>query len=138
MKTQILPNWCKKLGLILFIVFSFLGGRDDFMDGFNGIPYESAIESTKFLDYFGENFIHFFEVLGIFGMLIYMLSKEKVEDDYINKLRLDSYQLTAIVGLLISILLYAFSKDLKLTLDYFISIFMMFYLITFFIKKRLD
>jgi len=108
------------------------------MSGFNGIPYESAVESIRFSDYFGENFIHFFEVLGIFGMLIYMLSKEKIEDDYINMLRLESFQLTAIVGLLISILLYAISADIKLTLDYFISIFMMFYLVTFFIKKRLD
>ncbi|WP_158499556.1 hypothetical protein [Lutibacter profundi] len=50
-----------------------------------------------------------------------MLSKEKVEDDYINKLRLESYQLTAIIGLAVSILLFSFTKDLKLTLNYFIT-----------------
>lgn len=67
-----------------------------------------------------------------------MLSKEKIEDDYISKLRLESYQLTAIIGLIISLILYGFSENLKFTLDYFISLFMYFYLITFFIKKRLD
>ena len=67
-----------------------------------------------------------------------MMSKEKVEDDYINKLRLESFQLTAIIGLGLTILLYAFSKDLKLTLDYFIMLFLMFYLVIFFIKKRID
>jgi len=67
-----------------------------------------------------------------------MLAKEKIEDDYINKLRLESYQLASIVILIITILLYSFSESLKLTLDYFIISFMYFYLIIFFIKKRLD
>ena len=66
-----------------------------------------------------------------------MLSKEKVEDDYINKLRLESYQLTAIIGLVVSILLFSFAKDLKLTLDYFIMLYLLFYLVIFFIKKKL-
>ena len=66
-----------------------------------------------------------------------MLSKEKIEDDYINQLRLESYQLTAIIGIVISILLYAFAESKKLTLDYFITLFMYLYLITFFIKKRI-
>ena len=69
-------------------------------------------------------------------MLIYMLSKEKIEDDYINILRLESFRLTAIIGLFVSIILFVFSKDLKLTLDYFIALFLWFYLIIFFIKKR--
>ena len=143
MKIQILPNWCKKLGVALFIIFSFISGGDDFLngfyDGYNGLPYNSqASDSVLFLNYFSGSVLHLFSTISIIGMLIYMLSKEKIEDDYISKLRLESYQITAIVGLLISILLYAFSKDIKLTLDYFISIFMMFYLVTFFIKKRLD
>ena len=136
MNTQILPNWCKKLGIILFIVGTVLGGGDDFIDGLNGIPYKSNEGSKIFSNFLGENLTHLLEVLGILGMLVYMLSKEKIEDDYINQLRLESYQLTAIIGLVISILLYSFSKDLKLTLDYFIILFIWVYLITFFIKKR--
>jgi len=147
MKTQILPNWCKKLGVIIFIIFSFLGGRDDFNDGFKSgyntfSPSRNHItniseNATTFSSYFGENLTHFFDILGIIGILIYMLSKEKIEDDYINKLRLESYQLTAIIGLVGSILLYSFTKDLKLTLDYFIMLYLLFYLVIFFIKKRL-
>ncbi|WP_456376294.1 hypothetical protein [Lutibacter sp.] len=138
MKIQIFPNWCKKLGLIIFFLFSFVSGGDDFIDGLIGHPYKSEIGSTLFLSYFGENLIHFFDVLGIIGILIYMMSKEKIEDDYITKLRLESFQLTAIIGLSLTILLYAFSKDIKLTLDYFIMLFLMFYLVIFFIKKRID
>jgi hypothetical protein len=138
MKTQILPNWCKKLGITLFIVFSFISGLDDFIDGFNSGKGLQIGDSNLFKSYFGENLLHYFSVISIIGMIIYMLSKEKIEDDYINKLRLESYQLTAIIGLIISLILYGFSENLKFTLDYFISLFMYFYLITFFIKKRLD
>ena len=142
MKTQIFPNWCKKLGLTLFIVFSFISGFDDFIEGFNsGFNYGKDLHianTNVFKSYFGENLLHYFSVISIIGMLIYMLSKEKIEDDYISKLRLESYQLTAIIGLIISLLLYAFSKDLKFALENFISLFMYFYLITFFIKKSLD
>jgi len=64
-----------------------------------------------------------------------MLSKEKIEDDYIAHLRLESFQLTAIIGLVVSILSYSLSKDMKLTLDYFIFLSTWCYLIIFFIKK---
>ncbi len=145
MKIQILPNWCKKLGLILFLITSFITSGDAAINGYNhgynaGRGYSQVIKnkSTLFLSYFGENFLHIFDILAIIGILIYMLSKEKVEDDYINKLRLESYQLTAIIGLIISILLYVFSKDLKLTLDYFIYLYLWFYIIIFSIKKRID
>ena len=94
MKIQILPNWFKKVGLIMFIVGSIIGGGDDFYDGLTGAAYSS--EAGKFSMFLGENLIHIFYVLSFIGLLIYMLSKEKVEDDYINKLRLESFQLTSI------------------------------------------
>jgi predicted ABC-type exoprotein transport system permease subunit len=70
-------------------------------------------------------------------MLIYMLSKEKIEDDYIDKLRLESYQLSSAIWLSVSIIIYGFFADVKISLDYIIFLFMLTYLITFFIKKRI-
>lgn len=153
MKTQIFPNCYKKLGVVIFIVFSFISGGDGAVDGWNEAsntyqPIEDQIQkieftpievqkSTLFKDYFGENLLHIFEIISIFGIVMYMLSKEKVEDDFIDKLRLESYKLTALFGLFFIIVLYVFSKDLKLSLDYFILLFMSFYLITFYIKKRI-
>ena len=152
MKTQILPNWCKKLGLAMFIIFSIISGYDDVVneacDGWNSVqPLEDKLanktftppprsEDSIFKDLLGEKTLHYLDALSLFGVLIYMLSKEKIEDDYINILRLESYKFTAIVGILISILLYAFSEEIKLSIDYFITLFMYLYLITFFIKKR--
>ncbi len=134
MKTQILPNWCKKLGLIIFIISLPIGFGQDFFNGLNGLPYKTEGIITAFVG--GKFTTHFFNILAIIGMLIYMLSKEKIEDDYINILRLESFQLTAIVGLFVSILLFSFSKDVKLTLDYFIFLFIWVYITAFFIKKR--
>jgi len=116
MKTQILPNWCKKLGVAMFIVFSFISGGDDFLngfyDGFNRLPHNSETSnSVLFLNYFSEPILHLFSIISMLGVLIYILSKEKIEDDYIQKLRLDSFQLTAIIGLVISILLYSFLRN---------------------------
>lgn len=147
MKLQILPNWCKKLGLAIFIIFSFIVTRDQFLSGWYSVPdtspYKtleyttpSSNEITNFTGFFGVKTLHYINVFSIFGILIYILSKEKIEDDYINQLRLESYQLTAIITIVISILLYAFVESIKLTPDYFITLFMYFYLITFFIKKR--
>lgn len=138
MKTQILPNWCKKLGVTMFILFSFISNGEEFLDGMTGAPYNSETSDyLPFLNYFSEPVLHLFSIISMLGVLIYILSKEKVEDDYIQNLRLDSFQLTAIIGLVISILLYSFSKDMKLTLDYFIYLSTWCYLIIFFIKKRL-
>ena len=139
MNFQVLPNWCKKIGLITFVSGAFIEGRDAFIEGATGKPYLSLQESGVFTfrEYFGESLMHFFGILSLIGMVIYVLSKEKIEDDYIDKLRLESYQITALLGLSVTIVLYTFSKDIKLTLDYFIILFLWTYLITFAIKKRL-
>ncbi len=146
MNTQILPNWFKKVGLVLFIVGSIIGGGDDFIRGWNSVDdnYEtlekSSQDSKGLITVFvgGESTTHIFYVLSFIGMLIYILAKEKVEDDYINKLRLESFQLTSIITLLTAIFLFAILKKSNFPLDLFILLFFWFYLITFFIKKRID
>lgn len=143
MKLQILPNWFKKVGLLLFIVFSFLGGSNAFKEGYNkGYYYNQDIPADVKTDsitkYFGETFIHYFDIIAIIGMIIYIISKEKVEDDYINKLRLESYQITALISLFAALILFIFSNQLKFYIDDFITMFLFIYLITFYIKKRID
>ncbi|WP_417784848.1 hypothetical protein [Tenacibaculum sp.] len=133
MKLQMLPNWCKKLGFIIFLIGTSVSMYKGFMEGLTG---SGQFDSVK--NYLGEKTIHLFDIISILGMLIYIFSKEKVEDDYIDKLRLESYQITSILGLSLTILLYTISKDIKLTLDYFIILFLWTYLITFAVKKRLE
>jgi hypothetical protein len=146
MNIKMLSNKYKRIGLILFISgfivsATSVSARQSFLEGYNNgagisnnIPNIEAIFIEK---YFGEYIIHIFDVLMLLGLIIYMLSKEKIEDDYINALRLESFQLTSLLTLTSAIILYIFSANLKLSLDVFIGLFLWVYLITFAIKKRL-
>tara|TARA_B110000908_G_C10118007_1_gene386279 strand:- start:357 stop:809 length:453 start_codon:yes stop_codon:yes gene_type:complete len=148
MTIQILPNWCKKLGLILFIVASLLNGSLNFINnsinkyGISGINTSELGEQPNGLltllnAFSGGALSYGIDFFAIVAILIYMISKEKVEDDYINKLRLESFQLTFIIGLITTIVIYILDKNLKLTLDYFIFPLLWSYIIIFFIKRRM-
>ena len=149
MRIHILPNWYKKLGLILFIIASLLNGSLNFINNsinkykISGInTSEIGTESDNgilgLLNAFsGGGLSYGIDFVAIIAMLIYMISKEKVEDDYIDKLRLESFQLTFIIGLLVTIFMYVLAKDLKLTLDYFIFPLLWSYIIIFFIKRKM-
>ncbi len=47
MKTQILPNWCKKLGLTLFIIASLLNGSLNFINNSINKYGVSGINSSE-------------------------------------------------------------------------------------------
>lgn len=137
MRTQILPYWCKKLGLTLFIFASLLNGSLNFInnsidrysdnDGFLGILNAFTGGALNYgIDFF-----------AIVAILTYMISKEKVEDDYINKLRLESFQLTFIIWLFITIVIFIIDKHMKLTLGYFIFPLLWSYITIFLIKRRM-
>ena len=134
MKTQILPNWGKRLGLSVFILATLLNGGINFFstrtNSDNGILGLLNAFSGGAL-FYSINFI------AIVGMLLYMLSREKIEDDYINKLRLESFQLTFIISLVLTIIIYALNINIKLTLDYFIFPLLGTFLIIFFIKRKI-
>jgi hypothetical protein len=147
MKIKLLPNWCKKLGLAIFIIGFITSG----IKGWNSVedcsPYqsnsvtisessqvkkqdlESVIPSNKNLDLDG--------VIVVIGMFIYMFSKEKIEDDYINILRLESFQLTSLIGLVSVIIIYLISGNISFNIDSLTNLFLIFYLIIFAIKKRI-
>ncbi|MEO9572233.1 MAG: hypothetical protein ABJH82_00310 [Polaribacter sp.] len=161
MKIKMLPNWCKKVGLIIFFLsivinFSYVDSRESFCkgynDGYNSTRTESKslfrkssetkeIKTLNFKPFFiekvlGSNSIHLFDVSILLGMIIYILAKEKIEDDYINKLRLESYQLTSVLVLFAALGLYSFFENLKFSLNIFITLYLLSYLIIFALKKR--
>jgi MFS superfamily sulfate permease-like transporter len=67
-----------------------------------------------------------------------MLSKEKIEDDYIKLIRLQSYQTGIVVLLLIALIIFLFDITFEISLGMAISIFMMLFLVIFYFKKRID
>ena len=145
MKIKMLPNWGKKLGFLVFIISmiinaTFIKSRKSFLEGYYaGLGEEKELLILKpilFEKVLGTQSLHFFSILIIIGLITYMFSREKVEDDYIDKLRLESFQLTSLIGLAVLIILYIVFKTLKLELDYFVLIFLISYLNIFALKKR--
>lgn len=146
MNIKMLPNWYKKLGFMFFLIgyivaSTAISSRKSFYEGANSAsinPINIPMLEPIFIEkWFGEIGLHFFDVLIVLGLLIYMLSKEKIEDDYINKLRLESYQLTSVFALFLTVILYIIFGNLEMSLDYFINLFLLVYLIIFAFKKRL-
>ncbi len=145
MNLQIFPNWGKKVGIAIYILFFGLEARDSFMAGWYAAEYKlpfGAHFSLKehslftFQEYFGENLMLLFGTLTFIGMLIYMFSKEKVEDDFINKLRLESYQLSFIGVTVLGLVLHLLGLDAEFGLETILSLLLGTYLIIFAIKKR--
>lgn len=138
MNFQVLPNWCKKLGVVIFLIGAVVSFYEGFSEGIN-TPCnvtDSIIHSEH--SNCIHNYIYFFSLLEIIGMMIYMMSKEKVEDDYINMLRLQSYQLTFFINIIIAFFLFIFKKEMLVEIDSYLSVFLLIYLITFAVKKRLE
>lgn len=135
----------------MFTTFTFLGERDSFIRGYlagsSGVyDYDDSIGAVgtslqdnnifSCKDYFGERGILIFGLLAFVGVIIYILSKEKIEDDYINRLRLESYQLSFLIITTIALILYLFNLSQEIEMGTAISFLLGTYLIIFAIKKR--
>lgn len=129
MKTQILPNWCKKLGLVVFLSGSIPMFILGYMDG---------IEESMIDLYVRYPYARYAEFLELIGILIYFLSKEKIEDDYIQKLRLESYQITVILGLSLLLLLSVFFENTNVNSKNVVEFFLIVFLLVFYSKKRAE
>ncbi len=136
MNFQILPNWCKKLGLILFTIGALISFYEGFSEGiYSSCNVTDSITHPKHSNCIND-YIYIFSLLEIIGMMVYMMSKEKIEDDYINLLRLESYQLTFFINIVIALLLFIFKKEMLVEFDFYLSVFLLTYLIIFARKKR--
>lgn len=136
MSLQILPNKFKSVGLGIFLICFGIPALVSFFMGL-AQPFESN-ENSQFLhEFLNPTLIKWANILTISGMLVYLLSKEKVEDDYIIKLRLESYQLATILCLGVTFILHLLDNEMMFNLSYPLYIFISMYLLTFSIKKRL-
>lgn len=142
MKTKLLfPNKFKKIGWIILIPSSVLGLLIMFFDleiGFLDVKV-LAIISDKFT-----NSINFFsliknnitdEIIGIsfiIGAILVAFSKEKYEDEFIAKIRLESLVWATYTNYLILILCILFVYDLSF---FTVMVFNMFTILIFFIIR---
>ncbi len=133
MKIQLLPNVFKKIGLLVYIG----GAIPDFLKGYReGYSGGSDDVINNPLSISDET--HFYmTTISLVGIMIYALSKEKIEDEYMKKLRLESVTITfvlsvffVLVGTLIKGVDYCYGADSLVELQ------LLLFLIIFFFKKR--
>ena len=138
---KLLPHYFKWIGIILF----FLGmitagiddGREDFIEGWNA----GAGNHTEKIDItikrvFPEEVSHIADFVSIFGLLIYVLSKQKREDELMQKLRFESAFLVMVLTLAVILILYGFNSDLKVDPSTLLSLQMIAYLIVRALKRQ--
>ncbi len=161
MNVQILPNWCKKVGVILFLLWYLIGGIEPFLEGARDnfkkehftiekkqtqVAYEDGkqttvvekeITDTKTVLTYSWGKIS--RTVAILLLLITLFSKEKREDEFISLLRLQSFHIAAIICLILSLLLSYFDTDSRVYIEDIAFVYIILYLIIFKIKKeRLD
>ena len=143
MNIQILPNWFKRIALVVFIVSSILSQGDDFIQGFNdGMSYTSNKSPQISQDFItnmigGKQNAYYFKIITLASLLTYLLSKEKIEDDYIKLLRLETYQLSFLIIVIVAFIFFVLGKEHLYNLYDSVQVFLWLYLIIFFLKKHL-
>jgi hypothetical protein len=83
---QFLPHYFKYIGLTLFIGYFIIEFYAGFTAGYSGKPYRSA--SIEFLPKLLSQEI--IEIIAYSGLLLYAFSKDKIFDEFIYKIRLES------------------------------------------------
>lgn len=147
MKTKYLfPNALKPVGWLLFLVGMILGvvylpyspeleflNRKVFAVFTEGIRIGSSDESREFLEVIQNNlFDEITALLIIVGALLVVFSKEKVEDEFIAKLRWESLVWATYVNYAILILAILFVYDLSF---FWVLVFNMFTILIFFMVR---
>ncbi len=129
MKFQFLPHYFKYIGLALFALFTIPYFLYDFYLGFTGQPMQT--EGPIFLP------SEIASPLGHLGLLIYILAKDRIFDEYMIKLRMESAFITVVVTLLLINFLQILKGSWVVNASYFFELQVFSFLIIHAIRKRL-
>lgn len=135
------PNRYKKLGWLLFIPgiiigIAFLIYQSD-TNLFNikafALAEEALFSDNSFFSISGNNFLDdISSILIIIGALLIAFSKEKFEDEFISKIRLESLVWATYINYAILTLAIIFVKDMTF---FWVLVFNMFTLLVFFLVR---
>jgi len=139
---KLLPHYFKWIGLIIFFVGLTVNiiddGRRGFIEGYNdAIDDPSERIETEFHPVFPDRVTHFSDIALLIGLLIYILAKNKMEDEFMQKLRYESAFLVMVLSLFIVLIIYLFNENFKIDPSTFLSLQMIGYLLVRLFKRKL-
>ena len=130
---KLLPHYFRWIGIGLLIL-SFVFGIDDFLLGLTGAVRNSPEDFKKI---FPDIFPKISDFVLLIGLLIYLVSKNKREDEFIQKIRYESAYIVLIITILGILVLYIVNPHIKLNAPYLLAFQMLFYLVVVFIRKKM-
>lgn len=131
---KLLPHYFKWIGIGLLIL-SFVFGIDDFLLGFTGASMDLPPDNFKRI--LPEFFSQLSDYVLLIGLLIYLVSRNKREDEFIQKIRYESAYIVLAITILGILVLYIINPDIKLNASYLLAFQMLFYLVIKFFRKRM-
>ncbi|MUP37532.1 hypothetical protein [Labilibaculum euxinus] len=146
MKTYF-PHYFKRIGILfvfIAIILSCIGGVDDFRRGFNGIsnnqvPNYSQVQDD-FKPYFtkeeAQPWIYGSLFLSIAGFVLYLFSKEKIEDEFYQQLRAKCLTQALLFTWLFTGFIYIVLPAYELDGFYILQLHLIFYTILYVYNKR--
>lgn len=130
---KLLPHFFKWIGLALFFsgfILAFDDVRLGFLEGYS----QTTVEN------FERFFPVYFSILGDFasllGLLLYILSKNKSEDEFAQKLRYESAFLVMVFTILTLMVIYIVNPDFEISPSTFLASQMFAYLIIRSLKRK--
>lgn len=133
MQLTFLSNNFKKIGIVL-VVASFITGYQDmiqgFQHGYHNQPYNPTTHSFSVTSLGSWS-----DILLFAGMLIYVFSKEKIEDEYLFQKRAESFMLSFVGILLVSFILFVAGITMA-KIIWLLFIQLASFLVIFYFKKR--
>jgi len=130
---KLLPHYFKWIAIGLFIL-SFVFGIDDFLLGFTSAYHDGPPKFTRILP---EYYAQISDYILLVSLLIYLVSKNKREDEFIQKIRYESAYIVLVITILVILVLYIINPDIKINASYLLAFQMLFYLVVKFFRKRM-
>lgn len=134
---KLLPHAFKWIGLAVFLLGFIFGaiddGRQGFMEGYNETVNEPV--EYNFKPILPERISHFADYATLLGLLIYILSKNKIEDEFAQKMRFESAFIVFILTISVVLVWHIFNPEFELSPSTFLAMQMFAYLIIRSVKR---
>lgn len=131
---KLLPYVFKWIGIGLFFL-SMLLGFDDFCREY--LETSTHGEVKAFEPVFPEIFPILSDYVLLFGLLLYILAKNKTEDEFFQKLRYESAFLVLVLTIGTVLVIYIFNSDFEISPSIFLTLQMVAYLLIRMFKRSL-
>lgn len=138
MKIQLLPYGFRRIGIILFVLFAIPSGIQGFEAGFvaAGTNPGSELMIPKFYSTLGiMDLLIYSDLISIAGLFVFIISKDKVFDEFLLKLRYESIQITFLVSLFVIMLVILLKKNWSIDASYVLEMQMIGFLIIYKVRK---